>query len=274
MTFVGAFCLMLTTNTNLALITAAVVPLVAWVTTRYGARMTNNWRALYRRVGDFNVRLEENIGGIRVVQAFGNEDHERALFAKDNLHYRDTKLAAYRIMAASSSLSHLSMRLIQIIVMVAGSYFVLAGQLSNGGFVGFLLLVGIFFRPIEKINSVIESYPKGFAGFQRYLDLLASRPDVSDRPGAKFVKNLRGSIRFDGVSFGYSRDQPVLNGVDLDIGAGETVAFVGPSGAGKTTLCSLIPRFYEVSQGSIEIDGIDIRDMTLTSLRSQIGIVQ
>jgi len=274
MTFIGAFALMLAINPKLALITAAVVPLVAWVTSRYGARMTHNWQALYRRVGDFNVRLEENIGGMRVVQAFGNEEYERDLFARDNSNYRKTKLAAYRIMAASTSLSYLSMRLIQLIVMIAGSYFVLVGELSNGGFVSFLLLVAVFFRPIDKINSVIETYPKGFAGFQRYLDLLATQPDIADRPRARAVKNLRGAIRFRDVEFGYSSGRPVLDGVSLNLRAGETVAFVGPSGAGKTTLCSLIPRFYEIGGGSIEIDGIDIRDMTLASLRSQIGIVQ
>jgi ATP-binding cassette subfamily B protein len=274
MTFIGAFVLMLTINPKLALITAAIVPVVAWVTSRYGARMTHNWQALYRRVGDFNVRLEENIGGMRVVQAFGNEDHERNLFAKDNSNYRKTKLAAYRIMAASTSLSYLSMRLIQLVVMIAGSYLVLTGELTNGGFVSFLLLVGVFFRPIDKINSVIETYPKGIAGFQRYLGLLNTRPDIADRAGARAVRDLRGAICFRGVTFGYSTGRPVLNWIDLDVPAGETVAFVGPSGAGKTTLCSLIPRFYGIDKGSIEIDGIDIRDMTLASLRSQIGIVQ
>lgn len=274
MTFIGAFLLMLAINPKLALITAAIVPVVAWVTSRYGTRMTHNWQMLYRRVGDFNVRLEENIGGMRVVQAFGNEDYERDLFARDNSNYRKTKLAAYRIMAASTSLSYLSMRLIQLVVMIAGSYFVLVGELSNGGFVSFLLLVGVFFRPIDKINSVIETYPKGIAGFQRYLDLLNTQPDIADRSGARTVKNLRGAICFRDVAFRYSTGQPVLNGISLDVPAGETVAFVGPSGAGKTTLCSLIPRFYEIDRGSIEIDGIDIRDMTLASLRSQIGIVQ
>ena len=157
MTLIGAFILMFSVNVKLALITALVVPLVAWLTTRYGGRMTRNWQALYGRVGDFNARIEENVGGIRVVQAFANEDHERRLFARDNQSYRKTKLEAYRIMAASTSLSYLSMRLIQMTVMVAGSYFVITGELSAGGFVGFLLLVGVFFRPIEKINSVIET---------------------------------------------------------------------------------------------------------------------
>lgn len=274
MTFLGAFALMFTVNVKLALITAVIVPLVAWVAIRYGERMERNWQSLYRRVGDFNVRIEENVGGMRVVQAFANEEHERALFARDNARYRETKLSAYRIMTASNSLSYMSMRLVQLVVMVAGSYFVIVGELSNGGFVGFLLLVGVFMRPIEKINSVIETYPKGIAGFRRYVGLLETEPDVADRPGARDVSGLTGDIRYRGVSFGYGGDRQVLRDIDLDIGAGETVAFVGPSGAGKTTICSLLPRFYEVDSGAITIDSIDIRDMTLTSLRSQIGIVQ
>jgi len=274
MTLVGAFILMFSVNVQLAVITALVVPLTAWLTTRYGGRMTRNWQALYGKVGDFNARIEENVGGIRVVQAFANEDHERRLFAVDNQGYRKTKLEAYRIMAASTSLSYLSMRLIQMVVMVAGSYLVLKGELSAGGFVGFLLLVGVFFRPIEKINSVIETYPKGIAGFRRYITFLDTRPDIADRPGARDVGKLNGDIQYRNVQFGYAPERPILKGLDLTIRAGETIAFVGPSGAGKTTICSLLPRFYEVDSGSIAIDGIDIRDMTLRSLRGQIGIVQ
>lgn len=274
MTLAGAFLLMFSLHVELTLITALVVPVTAWVTLRYGGRMTKNWGALYDSVGSFNTRIEENVGGIRVVQAFANEDHERALFSRDNSNYRRTKLQAYWLMAASNSLSYLSMRLTQLAVMVAGSYFVLTGQLSHGGFVGFLLMVGVFFRPIEKINAVIETYPKGIAGFRRYLDFLDTRPDITDRPDAREAPPLTGVIRYDNVGFGYAPDRPVLTHLDLTIAAGETVAFVGPSGAGKTTICSLLPRFYEVTQGAITIDGIDIRDLTLRSLRGQIGIVQ
>ena len=274
MTFLGAFALMFTVNSSLALITAAIVPPVAILSTRYGSRMTSTWRAIFGRVGAFNARIEENVGGIRVVQAFTNEDHERALFAHDNARYRDTKLAAYRIMAASLSLSYLGMRLTQMVVMVAGSWFVLRGELTAGDFVGFLLLVGVFFRPVEKINAVLETYPKGIAGFRRYLELLETQPDIADAPDAVAVGRLRGVIRYEGVTFGYDPARPVLRGIDLAIGAGETIAFVGPSGAGKSTLCSLLPRFYEVQGGRITIDGIDIRAMTLASLRGQIGIVQ
>jgi ATP-binding cassette subfamily B protein len=274
MTLLGAFALMFAVKAELAIIAAVTVPLIAWVTARYGTRMTATWRGIYDRVGDFNARIEENVGGIRVVQAFANEDHERRLFARDNKNYRDTKMEAYRIMTASASLNYLGMRVIQMIVLAAGSYFVLKGQLSAGGFVAFLLLTGVFFRPIEKINSVMETYPKGIAGFKRYAAFLDTRPDIADRPGARVAPPLKGEIRYGKVTFGYSPGRDVLRDLDLSIAAGETVAFVGPSGGGKTTICSLLPRFYEIGAGAISIDGIDIRDMTLQSLRGQIGIVQ
>ena len=274
MTFLGAFVLMLFVHVELALITAIVVPVGTILTVRYGARMTDTWRAIYSSVGAFNARIEENVGGIRVVQAFANEDHERALFARDNAQYRGRKLDAYRIMSVSQSLNYLSMRLTQVIVMVAGTYYVIEGDLTNGGFVGFLLLVGVFFRPVEKIAAVLESYPKGIAGFRRYCDFLDTEPDIVDRPGARAVDRLAGDIRFSNVHFTYSTGHPVLNGIDLSVKAGETIAFVGPSGAGKTTICALVPRFYDLVGGAITIDGIDIRDMRLAALRSHIGVVQ
>jgi len=274
MTFIGAFFLMFTIEPKLALITAIIVPMIGFVTTRFGGRMTKTMREMFGRVGEFNARIENNVGGIRVVQAFANEDHERNLFAKDNEAYRATKLEAYRTMTASMTLSYLSMRLTQLIVMVAGTYFVINGELSNGGFVSFLLLINVFFRPVEKINAVLESYPKGIAGFKRYQELLDIEPDIVDRPDAIDVQNLRGEIHYENVAFGYTSDRLILDGFDLAINPGETVAFVGPSGAGKTTISSLLPRFYEPLAGRITIDGIDIRDMTLASLRREIGIVQ
>ncbi|KKX33519.1 ABC transporter ATP-binding protein [Rhizobium sp. LC145] len=274
MTFAGALALMFSVNWQLALLTAVIVPLTAWVTSRYGSRMTRNFRRLFDRVGAFNTRIEENVGGIRVVQAFANEQHERRLFEEDNQNYRRVKLEAYKIMAASTSLSYMSMRLTQMIVMIGGAYFVLAGELTTGGFISFLLLVGVFFRPIEKINSVIETYPKGIAGFRRFTELIDTQPDIADAPDAIDVDHLKGEIVYENVSFGYTPQNPVLRDIDLNIRAGETVAFVGPSGAGKTTICSLLPRFYEILDGSITIDGIDIRRMTQRSLRQQIGIVQ
>ncbi|AFE58688.1 ABC transporter ATP-binding protein [Rahnella aceris] len=274
MTFIGAFILMATVHVQLALMTIIIVPAMTWMVSRYGAQMTETWRRLFGQVGNFNARIEESIGGIRVVKAFANEAHEQKLFASDNDNYRTTKLKAYQIMTASLTLSYLSTRLVQLIVMVAGTWYVINDQLTYGGFVGFLLLVEVFFRPVAKISSVLESYPKGIAGFKRFTQLIDTAPDITDRPGAQVVSHLRGDIHYDNVVFGYTSVSKILNGITLSINAGETLAFVGPSGAGKTTLCSLLPRFYELDSGSITIDGIDIRDMTQTSLRHNIGIVQ
>lgn len=274
LTFAGAFALMLLVSPTLALITALVVPAIGWVVAHYGGRMTLNWQAQFGRVGAFNARIEEAVGGIRVVKAFGREAHERALFDADNAKYRDTKLEAYRIMAVSQTLNYLGMRLVQVIVMLAGAVLIVRGELTIGDFVAFLLLVGVFYRPLDKINAVIETYPKGIAGFRSFLDLMATEPDITDRPNARAVGKLRGEVRFEGVHFGYTPDRPLLRGLDLHIPAGRTVALVGPSGAGKTTICSLLPRFYEVTGGRITIDGADIRDMTQESLRENIGIVQ
>ena len=274
MTFIGAFVLMFWINPTLALITGVIVPISAGISIRYGGRMTRTWRTLFSRVGEFNARIEENVGGMRVVQAFANEDHERELFAGDNARYRQTKLEAYRLMATGMSLSYVSMRFTQLVVMIAGSYLVLHDQLTEGGFVSFLLLVGVFFRPVEKINAILEIYPKGIAGFKRYTELLDTEPDVVDAPNAVTVSGLRGDIRYEDVTFGYGPHKSVLAQVNLDIRTGETVAFVGPSGAGKTTITSLLPRFYEPDSGRILIDGRDTREMTLASLRREIGIVQ
>lgn len=274
MTFIGAFILMASVHLPLALITLVIVPGMSWLVSRHGSQMAETWRKLFSQVGNFNTRIEESIGGIRVVKAFANEQKEEALFADDNASYRTTKLRAYRIMTTSMTLSYLSTRLVQLIVMVAGTWYVLAGQLSYGGFVGFLLLVEVFFRPVQKISAVLESYPKGIAGFKRFTQLIDTLPDITDKPDAVTLDAVRGDITFDKVTFGYQADRPVLSQIDLTIRAGETIAFVGPSGAGKTTLCSLLPRFYDVQSGVIRIDGVDIRDVTQRSLRGQIGIVQ
>ncbi|MDO5614459.1 MAG: ABC transporter ATP-binding protein [Paracoccus sp. (in: a-proteobacteria)] len=273
MTFVGAFILMFWINPQMALIVALIVPAMLAIVIVYGGRMTQTWRAIYSRVGDFNVRLEEALGGVRVVQAFGNETHENDLFAVDNARYRRAKLDAYRVMAASNALQYMGLRLVQVVVMVVGAGFVLKGQMTTGGFVGFLLLVGVFYRPLEKIAAVIETYPRGIAGFRRYQELLATEPEIADAPGTIPAPDLRGDIRFQGVSFEYNTDRPILRDIDLTIRAGETVAFVGPSGAGKTTLLALLPRFYEPTSGRITVDGLDLPQMQLHSLRRQIGLV-
>lgn len=274
MTLAGSFTLMAYINLELALLTFIIVPIMAWLIILFGGRMTTTYRRLFSNVGNFNARIEENVGGIRVVQSFANEEHEKELFAVDNRNFRETKLMAYKTMARSISVSYMLMRLITIFVMVCGAWFYIKGRIELGEFMAFLLLSNIFFRPIEKINAVIESYPKGIAGFKRYVEIIDTEPDIADAKDAVAVDSLRGDIRFENVTFGYEPDRSILNGIHLSIRAGETVAFVGPSGAGKTTICSLLPRFYDVTGGRITIDGLDIRDMTLQSLRRNIGIVQ
>ena len=273
MTFVGAFILMATINLELALITAVIVPACVAIVMVFGGRMTRTWRAIYARVADFNVRLEENIGGIRVVQAFANEEHEKTLFEHDNSRYRETKLSAYKLMAGSSALNYVGMRLIQVVVMVTGAAFVLDGSLTTGGFVAFLLLVTVFFRPLDKIAAVIETYPRGIAGFRRYLELLETEPEVTDAPGAVQAPTFKGAITFSAVAFGYGHGPGVIKGITLAVKPGEKMAFVGQSGAGKTTLMALVPRFYNLKSGEITIDGLNISKMTLKSLRDQIGVV-
>jgi len=274
MTLIGAFILMATINWELTVLTFLVIPLIVWVAMYFSGKMTKTYRQLFGNVAQFNARVEDTVGGIRVVQAFANEEHEKSMFAVDNSNYRATKLMAYKTMASSMSISYMLMRFVSMFVMICGTWFVIQGELSYGEFVAFLLLTNVFFRPIEKINSVIESYPKGIAGFKRYVELLETEPDIKDAPDALEVQYLHGDIRYNNVTFGYEQHNKIIRNINLTIDAGETVAFVGPSGAGKTTLCSLLPRFYDIDAGSITIDGIDIRTMTHASLRKQIGIVQ
>ncbi len=274
MTLIGSFALMYNISPELAVITFVVIPFMAWMIIFFGRRMTRTYSRLFGNVGNFNARIEDNIGGIRVVQSFANEQHERDLFEVENQAFRQTKLLAYKTMAGSMSVNYMMMRLISVLVLIFGALYFIRGEIQIGEFVAFQLLANVFFRPIEKINAVIESYPKGIAGFRRYLEIMDTDPDIQDAPDAKPIDSLSGEIRFDNVTFGYEKERPILDGISLSVHPGETVAFVGPSGAGKTTICSLLPRFYEVDSGSITVDGMDIRGLTLESLRKQIGIVQ
>lgn len=274
MTLGGAFGIMLGINWKLAVLTFIIVPLMIYLSLYFSRKMSAAFHRMFSDIADYNARIENNVSGIRVVQAFSNEAHEMERFAENNGRFRKTKLIAYRIMAWNSSISFILMKLVSLFVLVCGTWFVIKGQMTYGEFIAFVMLSNVFLGPIKQINSVIETYPKGIAGFRRYLDLLESESDVEDLPGAKTVSYIKGDIHFAGVTFGYENKDKVLHKVDLSIHAGETVALVGPSGAGKTTLCSLLPRFYDVEEGSITIDGMDIREMKLESLRSMIGIVQ
>ncbi|WP_079505215.1 ABC transporter ATP-binding protein [Mesobacillus jeotgali] len=272
MTFVGAFWIMLTINVKLALITMIIVPFLIWLITYSNLKMNAAWKNMYTDIADVNARVEDSVSGIRVVQSFTNEDYEIERFTKNNRRFRRAKLTAYKVMSFSSSGIYMLTRLIVLVVLVYGAWLSFQGSLSYGELVGFVLYVNVLFKPIDKISAILELYPKGMAGFKRFTELMDQNPDVTDREDAVEVPHLKGDIEFRNVTFSYDKNKPVLDGIDLKIN--QTVAFVGPSGAGKTTICSLIPRFYDVNNGSIMIDGIDIREMTKKSLRSQIGIVQ
>ncbi|TFE01738.1 ABC transporter ATP-binding protein [Jeotgalibacillus salarius] len=274
MTFIGAFWIMLTINVKLALIAIIVVPFLIWLITYANIKMNTAWKAMYGNIAEVNARVEDSVSGARVVQSFTNEKHEIKRFTTDNRHYRQTKVGAYKVMAFSLSGMYIMTRLIVLVVLVFGAYLSLNNELTYGELVAFVLYINVLFKPIDKISALLEMYPKGMAGFRRFTDLLDQAPVITDRPDAKVVDHLEGEIEFDHVSFSYDDQKGVLSDISLKLNRGETVAFVGPSGAGKTTICSLIPRFYDVKEGAIKIDGIDIRDMTKESLRSQIGIVQ
>lgn len=274
MTLIGAFALMLAINWKLALLSVIIIPGLIYLALYFNRKMIHAFKRMFKDIGEINARVEDSIGGVRVVQAFTNEEHEAERFAESNEQYKQTKFMSYKIQAQNSSISYFLMRLVILFVLVCGTWFVIRGEMTSGAFVGFLLLSNVFLGPINKINSVIESYPKGMAGFKSYVELLETAPDISDAPDAIDPGTMRGDIRYSHVGFGYENEMKVLRDINLTIQAGETVAFVGPSGAGKTTLCSLLPRFYEVEAGQITVDGIDIRRMKLASLRSQIGIVQ
>lgn len=232
-TLAGAFGIMLSINWQLAVMTFIIVPLMIYLSMYFSRKMSAAFKRMFADIADYNARVENNISGIRVVQAFANEKFEISRFAENNNRFRLTKLITYRIMAWNSSLSFILMKLVSLFVLVCGTWFVIQQRMTYGEFIAFVMLSNVFLSPIQQINSVIETYPKGIAGFRRYLELLETEPDVSDAPDAKRVKHLRGNIRFQGVTFGYENKEKVLQGVNLTINAGETAALVGPSVQGR-----------------------------------------
>ena len=273
-TLSGAFYMMMQIHTDLAIATFILVPFIAIALAFFNKRMTKVNTRIYKNMGDFSAGIEAAVGGIRVVQAFANEEHENTRFEGLNQSYRQSKLLFFKMLGISHSYNYLLIRLISLFALFFGAYYTIQGEISYGDFIGFILLANVFVRPIEKVNTMIESYPKGIAGFKRFAEELDLEPEIQDKPGAREVSGLTGDIEYKRVTFSYEGNAPVLENIDLSIQSGETVAFVGPSGAGKTTICNLLPRFYEIDSGEISIDGYDIQDVTLDSLRNQIGVVQ
>lgn len=274
MTFIGAFVIMYNINPELAIIAIIMVPFLTVLVVFSNIKMNRAWKNMYIKIADVNGRVEDSVSGARVVQSFTNEEFEINRFQNDNGQFRLAKLVAYKVMAGTHSGIYMMTRLMTLVVLVVGAWFTVNDKLTYGELVSFVLFINVLIKPVDKISALLELYPKGMAGFRRFLDLIEQDPEIVDRENAKSVDHLHGDISFNDVDFGYDQHKKVLSGINLEVKAGETVAFVGPSGAGKTTICSLIPRFYDVTNGSISIDGLDIRDMTKHSLRSQIGIVQ
>ncbi len=274
MTFIGAFTIMFTINPTLALIILVIVPFLILLITYCNKKMNYAWKEMYGKIADVNGRVEDSISGIRVVKSFTNEEFEAKRFSKQNGFFRQAKLYAYKIMAGTHSSIYMMTRLLTLVVLVVGAWLSFNGQLTYGEFVSFVLFTNVLIKPIDKISALLELYPKGMAGFKRFTEMLDQNPEVADKPNAIEVKKLNGDITFDKVSFSYENNKKVLDQISFQVKAGDTIALVGPSGAGKTTICSLIPRFYDVESGAITIDDIDLRDMTQQSLRKQIGVVQ
>ncbi len=273
-TLSGAFLIMLFINWQLTLLTFLLVPVMIWFAVAKNQQMRNSFRDLRIKIADINARVEDSISGVRVVKSFTNEPHEMEKFKQENLNFRCSKQGAYRVMAQFFSGVNLFANLISLMVVFSGGYLVYRGQITLGTLVGFLLYVTMFLQPVRKFSVLVETYQRGMAGFQRFVETLQVEPEIVDKKIARPAGRLRGEIVFDRVAFSYNQDKNVFTDISLKIAPGETVALVGPSGAGKTTLCNLIPRFYDVREGSIRIDGTDIRDFRQRSLRQNIGIVQ
>ena len=274
MSLVGAFGLMLQVHVQLAIGTVILVPILGVALAIFNKKMGRINSQVYRQLGEFNAGLSNSLSGIRVVKAFANEAHEEARFEGLIQDYRENKLKFYQTMAASSAFNYVLMRIITLIALVSGAYFTLKGELTTGQLVGFVLLANTFVKPIESINIMIETYPKGFAGFKRFRHELAKPVAVQDLPGAQQAPHFQGQIEYRDVELAYDPGRPVISQLNLSIAPGESVALVGPSGAGKSSMVNLLPRFYDVTSGHVLIDGKDIREYTLASLRQQIGIVQ
>jgi ATP-binding cassette subfamily B protein len=275
LTFVGVSAVMLSMNWRLALLSMAPIPLVALSMQAFGRWVRPAFRERQRELGELNARLNDNLSGIREIKAFTQEEMEAERIGQRIIRYRDTNLRALRLMATFDPLVELSSSLGTIVVIYFGGRLVLGHTLPLGDLVAFFLYLEIFYGPVRVLSTAWESIQETLAGLERVAELLQTEPEVRDRPGALALPDrARGELAFRGVSFRYRPDEPlVLDHIDLDIPAGAVVALVGRTGVGKTTLTSLIPRFYDVTEGAILLDGRDIRDIQLKSLRRQISIV-
>lgn len=272
-TVVGAFIILCTVNVPLTLITFAVLPFLVLFIIKKRSAMTMAFRKNRIEIAEVNASLENSIAGIRVSRAFTGEREEEKKFAENNQRYVTVRERSYRVMAEFFSGTNFLTSLMNVVILAAGGYCVYRGVINVGDMVAYMLFINMFVNPIKKLIQFVEMFQNAITGYVRFQELMNVEPE-QDEKGAIELKDVRGEIVFDDVTFHYDENKEVLSHISLTFPQGKMVAIVGPSGGGKTTLCHLIPRFYEISGGSILVDGHDIRDVTRASLRRQIGIVQ
>lgn len=272
---VGSFIILLTVNVKLAFVAFAFIPVMAVFAFYYNRKMKSAFKRNRAKIADINSQIEDSLSGIRVVKSFANEGVEMNKFSIGNDNFVAAKKTSYKYMGIyHSGLGGMS-TMITVMVLLSGVGMMMAGKIHVTDLITFLLYINNFTEPVRKLVNFTEQFQNGYAGFERFLEILSIAPDIEDEPDAVSMERVRGSVEFQDVSFFYEKEGgKILDGLNLKVGAGDYIALVGPSGAGKTTLCSLIPRFYEVSQGGIYLDGTDIRHIKLEDLRSHVGIVQ
>lgn len=272
---IGAFIFLLFINKKLALPLIILVIIMFVFSFKQNARMQETFMENRRKIGDVNASLQDTLSGIRVVQSFANEEIEHEKFKKSNEAFLVSKRDNYHCMGSFMSSNLFFQGMMYLVTLVYGGYLIANGEMQTADLAMYALYIGIFISPIQILVELVEMMQKGLSGFRRFVDVMETESEITDAPNAKELTNVKGHVSYEHVSFHYSDDDtPVLSDISIDIPAGKSVALVGPSGGGKTTICSLLPRFYDVTAGRITIDGKDIRRLTLKSLRSQIGTVQ
>ena len=272
---IGALCILSSIDLRLTIAAFVLIPFMLVFAYVLNKRMKRAFKRNRVRIGEINAQIEDNLSGIRVVKSFANEDIECEKFKKGNDLFLESKRGSYHYMGMYNAGLTAFTTMINVIVIAAGGIGIAKGWVNITDFVTFLLYINIFTEPVKVLIDFTEQFQNGYSGYERFLEILSVEPEIADKPDAKELTDVKGAITFENVSFRYKDGvDEVLSGVNLSVRPGEYVALAGPSGVGKTTLCSLIPRFYEVTGGSIKIDGTDIKDVTLKSLRDHIGVVQ
>ena len=272
---VGSFIFLFLINKKLALPLIVLVILMFLFSFRQNQKMQRTFMENRKKIGDVNASLQDTLSGIRVVQSFTNEEIEKKKFQKSNYAFLVSKKDNYRCMGEFMSSNLFFQGMMYLVTLVYGGYLIANNEMSAADLAMYALYIGIFISPIQILVELMEMMQKGLSGFRRFLDVMETEPEIQDAPDAVELKDVKGRVCYEDVSFHYSDDETtVLSHVSIEIPAGKSVALVGPSGGGKTTICSLLPRFYDVTGGRVTVDGQDIRSLTLKSLRSQIGVVQ